>query len=123
MILSFQRSEEALSAAKQALSDYDRFWFGNLKVESEFYDIGIVTETERYMAVDIALQEITASDRSGPEPPGNVSHPAFPFPNQPLYAFCWKSKEFGKLMYFKFAIVAGSGKSRLAVYSFHESKS
>jgi hypothetical protein len=122
MILSPQGSAEAIAAAKRSLENYGRFWFGNLKVESDFYDLGLVTEQERYMAVDIALQEIGPHDRSGPEPPNNVSSGP-PFHKRYLYAFCWKSKEFAKLMYFKFAVIPGSGKSRLAVYSFHESKS
>src|ERR1035438_7330581 len=83
MILSVQSSEEAIAAAKRALDHHKQFWFGSVKVESEFYDLGIMTKEERLMAVDIALLEITAQDRLGPEPPGNVSHPSSPFPTQP----------------------------------------
>jgi hypothetical protein len=122
MILSGQSSEEAIAAAKRALDNHKQFWFGSVKVESEFYDLGIMTKEERLMAVDIALLEITARDRLGPEPPGNVSHPSSPFPTQPLYAFCWQSQEYGKLMYFKFGVGGSRRRPQLAVYSFHESK-
>jgi len=121
MIPSSQGSKAAIALAKKALECHRRFWFGNLKVESEFYDLGILTKEERYMAVDIALMEIAAGDRLGPEPPDNVSYPSSPFPNQPLYAFCWNSREHGKLMYFKFGVAVGPGKPQLVVYSFHES--
>ena len=122
-------SSSAIDAAKEALDHYGRFWLGNVKVESEFYDLGLLSAEERYMAVDIALQEISSACRMGPQPPGDVSsHP--PFRGQHLYAFCWNSQEFKREMYFKFAlVVSASGETRVAVsggpavlalYSFHE---
>ncbi|MGD0871172.1 MAG: hypothetical protein ABSB88_16580 [Bryobacteraceae bacterium] len=112
-------SLSAIAAAKKAIEEYGRFWLGNEKVEAEFYYLDILTERERLMAVDIALQEILPACRLGPQPPDDVSsHP--PFKGRHLYAFCWHSEEFKKDLYFKFALVSGSGSTRLAVYSFHE---
>ena len=123
MILSNKESVAALTAAKQALEDYrGKFWLGNLpKVEREFHELDLLDESERFMAIDIALQEITATDRCGPEPPHDVSdHP--PFRNLQLYAFCWNSAEFKKRMYMKFALASDCTKTKLVVYSFHESR-
>jgi hypothetical protein len=122
MIPFFLRASSlAIEDAKKALEQYKRFWLGNPeKVEVELYGLGLLTEGERYMAMDIALQEISPACRLGPEPPNDVSsHP--PFYNQSLYAFCWDSAHFSKTMYFKFALISGSGATRLAVYSFHAS--
>ncbi len=69
MIPSPQESAEAISSAKEALENYSRFFFGNAKLENELYDLGLLSAEERYMAVDIALQEITPADRRGPNPP------------------------------------------------------
>jgi hypothetical protein len=122
MIPSLKRgSQAAIEAAKEALERYSRFWLGNPgKVESELYELGLLSDGERYMAIDIALQEISPACRLGPEPPHDLSsHP--PFYRQSLYAFRWDSGHFGKMMYLKFALVSGSGGTRLALYSFHES--
>ena len=124
MILSNQESEDALKAAKQALKDYrGRFWLGNpTKVEREFHELDLLDEPERFMAIDIALQEITPTHRCGPEPPNDTSvHP--PFRNLQLYAFCWNSAELMRRMYLKFALASECTKTRLVIYSFHESRS
>src|ERR1039458_10808273 len=95
MILSNKEWLAALTAAKQALEDYrGKFWLGNLpKVEREFHELDLLDESERFMAIDIALQEITATDRCGPEPPHDVSdHP--PFRNLQLSSFCLTSASF-----------------------------
>jgi hypothetical protein len=42
MILSNQESAEAIRSAKDALENYKRFFFGNAKLESELYDLGLV---------------------------------------------------------------------------------
>jgi hypothetical protein len=121
MIPSERGSNEAIVAAQKALADYaGRFWPGNPgKLELEFYELDLLKDSEQFMALDIILDEIMPGDRVGPPPPNDVStHP--PFPGFPLYAFCWSSAHFGKRMYFKFALISGSGKTRLAVYSLHE---
>jgi hypothetical protein len=125
MIPSEQESAEALLRARQALEDHQRFWLGNVgKVELEFFELDLLEDSERFMAVDIALGEITPKDRDGPPPPDNVtSHP--PFCGFPMYAFCWSSPQFSRRMYFKFALIPGSGKTqmgktKLAIYAFHE---
>ncbi len=122
MILSFKESVNAIDTAKKALGEHDEFWLGNPgKVESEFYTLGLLSVQERFMAVDIALREVTAADRRGPSRPGDrASHP--PFRGEKMYAFKWMSQEFGKEMHFKFGLPTDSmGVTRLAVYSFHES--
>jgi len=121
MIPSEQESEEALKLAITALNRDDRFWFGNQKIEEEFYELGLLTDGERCMVLDIALHEITPSDRKGPNPPGDVaSH--FPFTGRKLFAFKWLSKHFGMLMYLKFALIDDAGPVKLALYSLHEDR-
>jgi hypothetical protein len=122
MIPSEQESAKAISLAKKALADYRRFWPGNAgKLDVEFYELDLLEDSERFMAVDIVLDEIKPGDRDGPHTPNNVTaHP--PFQGFPLYAFCWNSAHFEKRMYFKFALISGSGKSQLAVYSLHETR-
>jgi hypothetical protein len=123
MILSNQESADALSAAKQALEDYGgNFWFGNLtKVESEFCELSLFDKSERIMAIDVALQEITPAARRGPNPPDDMSaHP--PFRGLQLYAFLWDSAELRRRMYMKFALSPDCKKTRLVVYSFHEAR-
>ena len=73
MIPSQQESAEAISLAKDALEEYNRFFFGNAKIESELYDLGLLTAEERYMAIDVVLQEITPTDRKGPNPPNDIT--------------------------------------------------
>jgi hypothetical protein len=119
MIPSIQESAEAIRSAKEALDNYKRFFFGNAKLESELYDLGFLTAEERFMAIDIALQEVTPADRRGPNPPNHItSYGALK--GERLVAFRWNSPEFKREMYFKFAVVGRCGKPRLVVYSFHE---
>jgi hypothetical protein len=119
MILSYQESADAIVAAKAALENYSRFFFGNNKLEQELYDLGLLNAVERYMAIDIALQEITPATRRGPNPPNDESSRG-PFRGNRLFAFRWNSCNFSRLMYFKFAISSDSGRPRLVVFSFHE---
>jgi hypothetical protein len=118
MILSGQRlsSACAVSLAKAALEECGRFWFGNEKVESELYELDLLTEEQRYMAVDIVLQEIAPCWRLGPQPPNDISRSG-----HQLYAFYWDSPEFKKFMYFKFAILPDAKRNHLVLHSFHES--
>jgi hypothetical protein len=122
MIPSSQSSAKAVESARRALDEHGRFWLGNVaKVENEFYTLGLITKEERYASVDIALQEICPGDRLGPQPPDDTSsHP--PFRGLRLYAFCWASAHFAKRMYVKFALIDGSGPTKLVLYSFHEEK-
>jgi hypothetical protein len=119
MIPSDQESAEAIRAAKDALENHKRFFFGNAKLEGELYDLGLITAEERYMAVDIALQEIAPADRRGPNAPNDVTSYG-PYRSDRLLAFRWRSAEFNRVMYIKFAVVRGSGNPRLVVYSLHE---
>jgi hypothetical protein len=119
MIPSDQESADAITAAKEALENYGRFFFGNTKLEQELYDLNLLSVAERYMAIDIALQEITPATRRGPNPPNHESSHGS-FRGNRLFAFRWNSCNFSTLMYFKFAIHRGSGKARLVVFSFHE---
>lgn len=123
MIPSVQGSREAIAAARVSLDDHGgRFWFGNPgKVEREFYELGLLTEEERYVAIDMALQELCADHRLGPQPPDDISSHR-PFPGERLFAFSWHSGYMGKQMYIKFALLEGSGPCKMALYSFHEEK-
>ena len=109
----------AIKAAQNALRKFARFVAGNAKLEAEFYALGFLSAEERYMAVDIALQEITPACRLGPQPPNDRSCGLYR--SKPLYAFCWRSPEFNKEIYFKFAFASASDGDHLIVYSFHES--
>jgi hypothetical protein len=116
MILLVQLdSLSAIRLARETLENNGRFWLGNEKIETEFYELDLLTAEERYMAVDIALQEIAPCCRLGPQPPGDRSGGKY------LYAFYWPSPEFKKDMYFKFALSTDAGRTHLIVYSFHES--
>ena len=121
MIPSATESAHAIASARAALERYGRFLFGNAKLEGELYDLGLLTNGERYMAIDLALQEICASDRRGPSPPNDIVSHA-PYRNHRLYAFRWASPHLGKLMYFKFSLAQGSRGEGLVVFSFHKSE-
>jgi hypothetical protein len=120
MIPSDQESGQALAWAREALDENGRFWLGNLtKMERELYELDLLTEDERYVAIDIVLTEIGPENRKGPAPPDDHACHG-PFLGEKLYAFKWRSKHFQKLMYFKFAIVSSPPPEKLAVYSLHE---
>jgi hypothetical protein len=123
MIPLVQEYACAIAAAKAALeASGGRFWLGNPgKVEGEFFDLGLLAEGERRIAVDIALCEITAHDRKGPEPPDDYSsHP--PYKGIRLFAFKWRSNHFMKVMYFKFGFIEEPKPKKLAIYSIHEDR-
>ena len=122
MIPSDQESADAIRSAKDALENHRRFFLGNSKLDNELYCLGLLTAEERYMAVDIALQEITPANRRGPNPPNDITSYGL-LKGQRLCAFRWQSAEFKRVMYFKFAVVGGkSGKPQLVVYSLHENR-
>lgn len=120
MILSPQLdSRMAIDAARSALQRFGRFVAGNVKLEAEFYALELLSAAERYMAIDMALQEIKSADRLGPQPPSDRSFGLYR--GRQLYAFCWRSPEVKKEIYFKFAFAPASDGDHLIVYSFHES--
>jgi hypothetical protein len=125
MIPSNQELAEVIRSAQCALDHHRDFWLGNAgKVELEFYELDLLERDERFMALDIALSEITPNDYDGPNPPGDISsHP--PFQGCRMFAFCWNSAHFARRLYFKFALTSPSGKTQMAkpklvIYSFHE---
>jgi hypothetical protein len=67
-------SASAIVAAREALEKNGKFLLGNAKIENEFYNLDLFTREERFMAIDIALQEISPECRLGPQPPGDISH-------------------------------------------------
>lgn len=71
-------SSAAIRLARGALAERDRFLFGNEKLESEFYALDLLSAEERYMAIDVALQEISPACRRGPQPPNDVAKGRFP---------------------------------------------
>ncbi|MEK7406686.1 MAG: hypothetical protein AAB225_16540 [Acidobacteriota bacterium] len=111
-------SASILAAARRALSERPDFRHGNVKLENEFYELGLFTPAERFAAVDIALDQIRPEDRCGPDPPGNISFP--PYGRRPLYAFKWYSDEYGSMMYLKFCLTGTTGLELLVLYSFHK---
>jgi hypothetical protein len=112
-------SQAALAAARRALDEKRDFRYGNAKLENEFYELGLLTPEERFAAVDIALGQIKPEDRCGPDPPGNVS---FTYGGRPLFAFKWKSRDFGEVMYIKFCLSGTTGVELLVLYSFHKDR-
>ena len=111
-------SATALGMARRVLDDTGDFRYGNAKLEAEFYELGLLTPSERFVAVDIALSQIKPEDRFGPNPPGNISF--HPYGGRTLYAFRWHSPEFGKRMYLKFCLTGTTGTELLVLYSFHK---
>lgn len=90
-------SQDAISAARAALRKNDDFRYGSTKLEAEFMELGLLTVADRYAAVDSALAEIGPKDRIGPQSPNNISVP--PYSGEMLYAFNWKSSDFGSIYY------------------------
>jgi hypothetical protein len=90
-----------------------------VKLEAEFMELGLLTVAERYGAVDTALAELSSKDRLGPQPPNNISVP--PYAGRVLYAFTWKSGDFGAV-YFKFCLAGTTGVEHLVLHSFHHEK-
>jgi hypothetical protein len=111
-------SASVLAAARRALSERRGFRYGNLKLENEFYELGLLTRDERFAAVDIALDQVRPEDRCGPDPPGNISFP--PYGGRRLYAFKWHSDEYGSMMYLKFCLTGTTGVELLVLYSLHK---
>jgi hypothetical protein len=109
-------SQQAIAAARAALREQDDYLFGNTKLEAEFMELSLLTVAERYTAVDGALSEIGPNDRLGPRPPNNISLP--PYGGEVLYAFHWKSSDFGSI-YFKFCLAGETGVEHLVLHSFH----
>ena len=115
---SYEESVKALAAARKALDEQEGFRFGNTKLENEFCELDLYTASERLIALDIALSAIRPEDRCGPNPPGHIS--TRPYQGRPLYAFTWKSQEFGMEMYLKFCLTGTTGTEHLVLYSFHK---
>jgi len=83
--------------------------------------MNLLTKNERLMAFDIALDEITKSDRSGPSPPNDYpTHP--PYKKVRMFAFAWHSAEFKRQMYMKFGILDNPAPEKLIIFSFHPSR-
>jgi hypothetical protein len=112
-------SQDAILAARAALEEQDDFLFGCGKLEAEFMELGLLTVAERYAAVDHALSEIGPKDRIGPQSPNNISFP--PYEGEVLYAFTWKSGDFGSI-YFKFCLAGPAGVEHLVLHSFHRER-
>ncbi len=122
MIQSDQNAptNKILARARRTLRAPTDFAFGNpLKCESEFCALQLFTAKERFDALQKALDEISARDRKGPNPPNNVaSHP--PHKGVRLYAFRWESKSFGCEMYLKFGLTPRNNPTKLVLYSLHQ---
>ena len=113
-------SRAMIAAARKALDERENFEYGNLKLEEEFYELGLFTKHQRFVAVDCALHEIKPEGRCGPDPPGNISFR--PYMGRTLYAFKWHSSDFKSLMYIKFCLAGTTGSEILVLYSFHKDR-
>ena len=111
-------SQAALDLACEILLEQQDFLLGRVgQLEQDFCDLDCLTQNERVAAVSIAMREIWAHHRSGPQPGNDVSsHP--PFKGLRMYAFAWHSSVWKQQMYLKFAFAG----DRLVVYSFHPSR-
>ncbi len=112
--------EEILAAARRALEERGTFEYGNTKLEKEFYELGLLTPSERFAAADIALSQIRPEHWCGPDRPGNISFP--PYGGRTLYAFKWYSPEHQAMMYLKLCITGTPGMEILVLYSFHKDR-
>lgn len=118
MISSSVECAAILRSAKAALATHGNFFLGNLKIESELVDLDLLTSSERFMTVDLLLDEISFAQYQGPAPPNDVcAH--LPYKGAPLHAFCWKSSSLGKRIYLKFSVVSTNAGDRLVLYSLH----
>lgn len=118
MISSGQECAEVIRSAKAALEVRGNFFFGNEKIENELVELNLLSRSERYMAVEILLDEISFASYQGPAPPNDVcSHP--PYRGSVLHAFCLNSASLGKRVYFKFSVVSGKSGASLALYALH----
>jgi hypothetical protein len=113
-------SERALVAARKALDENENFEYGNAKLGDEFYELGLLTKQERFVAVDSAFSQIKPEERCGPNPPGNISF--HPYSGRTLFAFKWNCADFNAVMYLKFCLTGTTGENILVLYSFHKSR-
>ena len=107
-------------SARDSLEKRDDFGYGNMKVDGEFYTLGLLTKAERIAALRAALTEIKPGHRCGPKSPDNIS--TGKHGGNLMYAFSWISRAHGS-MYFKFCLAATKeGVDLLVLYSFHRSR-
>lgn len=118
MISSAQECGEIIRSAKLALEMRGKFFFGNEKIENELVELNLLSKSERYMAVELLLDEISFASYQGPAPPNDIcSHP--PYRGTALHAFRLNSTTLGRRIYFKFSVVSGKSGDSLAVYALH----
>ena len=110
-------SEKARVSARKSIEARKDFEYGNLKLENEFYTLGLIFPAERLDAVRAALKQIRPRNRFGPNPPDNISSGRFG--GNLLYAFVWPSPQFGLRMYLKFCLTIRNKEEVLVLFSFH----
>jgi hypothetical protein len=113
-------AQEALAWARDSLGERRDFEYGNTKVESELYTLGLLTKPEQVAALLSALAQIKPRHRLGPSPPDNISTGRYG--GNLMYAFKWYSRAHG-LTYLKFCLGATmEGVKLLVLYSFHRNR-
>lgn len=86
------------------------------KLMGDWQKLGLYTPEEQDIALQKAVEEISPKHYYGPRPPVRCTEEAFE--GREILGFCWDSRHFGKLMYFRFGIT----EDRLWVSSIHVSK-
>ena len=109
-------SDEAIAAAKRVLDYRGEFLFHGPNVETQFVELHLYEPGERLAALEQALNEITAQCRRGPQPPDDFSRGGYA--GNRMYAFLWKSVEYGDV-YMKFSLTGAHKMASLVLHSFH----
>jgi hypothetical protein len=109
-------SEEAVTAAKNALRYREDFVFHGPQVETQFVELGLYDSGDRLAAVEQALNEITSQCRRGPQPPDDFSSGSYA--RNRMYAFIWNSADLGEI-YMKFSLTGADMMAQLVLHSFH----
>lgn len=86
------------------------------KIIAELLCLGLYTTEERSRALLIALDEISPEHYAGRRPPEKSYEKEVQ--GMEMFAFCWPSSRFRRVMYFKFCVT----KRALFVLSFHQSR-
>jgi len=83
----------------------------------DFDALDLFLPEEQMAALNAVISELKPEDYVGGRPPERSYEPATP--GAELFVFAWRSRYFGRSMYFKFSICGSGTGQRLFVYSLH----
>lgn len=97
--------DKRLREAQQALDQGKALFATPSKAVGELLELGIDETEQLWPLVSGLLDELSIGDYAGAKPPFRSYEPSVA--NCELWAFSWKSKSLGKMMYLKFAMKGG----------------